>query len=64
METKKGSGIGFFEKYLTVWVILCMVVGVLIGQFLPAIPAFLGRFTKPIVGSRCAATTARIEWFK
>ena len=44
METKKGSGIGFFEKYLTVWVILCMAVGVLIGQFLPAIPAFLGRF--------------------
>ena len=44
METKKSSGIGFFEKYLTVWVILCMVAGVLIGQFLPAIPAFLGRF--------------------
>ncbi len=44
METKKNSGIGFFEKYLTVWVILCMVAGVLIGQFLSAIPAFLGRF--------------------
>ena len=44
MEAKKSSGIGFFEKYLTLWVILCMVAGVLIGQFLPAIPAFLGRF--------------------
>jgi ACR3 family arsenite transporter len=44
MEAKKGSGIGFFEKYLTLWVALCMVVGVLIGQFLPGIPAFLGRF--------------------
>ena len=44
MEAKKSSGIGFFEKYLTVWVILCMVAGVLIGQFLPTIPAFLGRF--------------------
>ena len=32
---KKSSGIGFFEKYLTVWVILCMAAGVLIGQFLP-----------------------------
>lgn len=41
---KKTSGIGFFEKYLTVWVILCMAAGVLIGQFLPGIPAFLGRF--------------------
>ena len=44
METKKSSGIGFFEKYLTLWVVLCMVAGVLIGQFLPGIPAFLGRF--------------------
>jgi ACR3 family arsenite transporter len=26
---KKSSGIGFFEKYLTVWVNLCMVAGVL-----------------------------------
>lgn len=44
METEKSSGIGFFEKYLSVWVILCMVAGVLIGQFLPGIPAFLGKF--------------------
>ena len=44
MKAKKNSGIGFFEKYLTLWVALCMVVGVLIGQFLPEIPAFLGRF--------------------
>ena len=41
---KKNAGIGFFEKYLTIWVILCMVAGVLIGRFLPGVPAFLGRF--------------------
>ena len=44
METKKTDGIGFFEKYLTLWVILCMVLGVLIGKYLPGIPAFLGKF--------------------
>jgi len=44
MEKKKPAGIGFFEKYLTLWVILCMIAGVLIGRFLPGIPAFLGRF--------------------
>ena len=44
MNKQKLIGIGFFEKYLTVWVVLCMVVGVLIGQFIPAIPAFLGKF--------------------
>jgi ACR3 family arsenite transporter len=44
MKKSKNSGIGFFEKYLTLWVALCMVVGVLIGKFLPGVPAFLGRF--------------------
>lgn len=44
MEKSKSTGIGFFEKYLTIWVALCMVVGVLIGKFLPGVPAFLGRF--------------------
>ena len=37
-------GIGFFEKYLTVWVILCMAAGVLIGLYLPGVPDFLSRF--------------------
>lgn len=36
--------IGFFERYLTVWVVFCMVAGVLIGKFLPQVPLFLGRF--------------------
>lgn len=40
MAKEKVSGIGFFERYLTVWVILCMVAGVLIGKFLPGIPTF------------------------
>lgn len=44
MSKSKTSGIGFFEKYLTLWVILCMAAGVLIGKFLPGIPAALGRF--------------------
>ncbi len=42
---KENSGIGFFEKYLSLWVLLCMAAGVLIGRFLPGIPAILGRFT-------------------
>ncbi len=38
------SGIGFFQKYLTIWVALCMIAGVLIGKYIPAIPEFFGRF--------------------
>ena len=33
----------FFERYLTVWVAICMVLGVLIGQCLPEIPTFLSQ---------------------
>lgn len=44
MGSKNSSGIGFFQKYLSLWVALCMVVGVLIGRFMPALPAFLNRF--------------------
>ena len=39
---KQESRISFFEKYLTAWVALCMIGGVLIGRFLPAVPEFLG----------------------
>ncbi len=42
MEKEIKGGIGFFEKYLTVWVIICMIAGILIGNYLPAIPEFLG----------------------
>lgn len=43
-KNKQNQGIGFFEKYLTVWVLLCMAAGILIGKFLPAAPTFLGQF--------------------
>lgn len=44
MAKEKVQGIGFFEKYLTLWVLICMAAGVFIGRFLPFIPDFLGRF--------------------
>ena len=30
-----------FERYLTVWVLICMVVGVALGKFLPGVTSFL-----------------------
>ncbi|WP_066718601.1 ACR3 family arsenite efflux transporter [Clostridium sp. Marseille-P299] len=44
MSDKKTQGISFFEKYLTFWVILCMVTGILIGRYLPGVPAILEKF--------------------
>src|SRR5690554_5259922 len=36
--------ISFFEKYLTGFVLICMIIGVMIGRFIPVIPEFLNRF--------------------
>ena len=44
MVPEKQQSIGFFQKYLSLWVALCMAAGVLIGRFLPIIPQFLNRF--------------------
>lgn len=41
---EKNKGLGFFERYLTIWVALCIVVGILIGQFIPSIPQTLNKF--------------------
>jgi ACR3 family arsenite transporter len=35
--------IGFFERYLTVWVVLCIVGGILCGQALPQLFQAIGR---------------------
>ncbi len=35
--------IGFFDKYLSLWVALCIVAGIALGTFLPALPQTLSR---------------------
>ncbi len=44
MTSEKQKDMGLFQRYLSLWVALCMVVGVLIGKYLPAIPQFLNQF--------------------
>jgi ACR3 family arsenite transporter len=36
------AAIGFFERYLTVWVALCIISGILLGQWLPAVFETIG----------------------
>ena len=44
MSIKEQNDINFFQKHLTIWVIICMIIGVLIGKFLPFIPEYLNKF--------------------
>lgn len=58
MSHENTQGIGFFQKYLTIWVALCMVTGVLIGRFLPGIPSFLNKFEY----AKVSVPTAILIW--
>jgi arsenite transporter len=44
-RSASAKDLGLFGRYLTVWVALCIVAGVAIGQLLPAVPETLARFT-------------------
>ncbi len=38
-----GAPMSVFERYLTVWVFLCIVTGIVLGQFLPGVFQAIGR---------------------
>jgi arsenite transporter len=42
-KREQGGGLGFFERYLTLWVALCIIAGVALGQLAPAVPDGLAR---------------------
>ena len=38
---KETKGLGFFEKYLSVWVILCILAGIVLGKVAPGVARYL-----------------------
>lgn len=43
LDARSAPSIGFFERYLSVWVALCIVIGVALGQLFPAFFQAVGR---------------------
>lgn len=43
-NNKKDNSLSFFEKYLTFWVVICIVAGVFIGRVWPVFPETLSRW--------------------
>ncbi|WP_373025537.1 ACR3 family arsenite efflux transporter [Thioalkalivibrio sp.] len=43
-EISAKEGMGIFERYLSVWVVLCIVAGVALGQLLPVVPETLSQW--------------------
>lgn len=44
LKKNNTSGMSFFEKYLSIWVFICIIVGIGIGKFIPQIPIILSKF--------------------
>jgi len=42
--SKESSEMGLFERYLTIWVGLCIVIGIGLGHFLPSLFQTIGRW--------------------
>jgi ACR3 family arsenite transporter len=40
-HTKKELSLGLWEKYLTLWIAICIVIGLLAGRFLPEFGQFM-----------------------
>ncbi len=40
-QSEKEKGLGVFEKYLTLWIVICIAVGLLVGRFLPEFGQFV-----------------------
>ncbi len=40
-KTGETRGLGFFEKYLYIWVILCIVAGIILGKAAPGVAKYL-----------------------
>jgi arsenite transporter len=43
INKSEGTAMNVFERYLTVWVFLCIVAGILLGQLLPGLFQAIGR---------------------
>ncbi len=42
-----GAQMPFFERYLSIWVALCIVAGITLGRFFPGLFAHLGFLHSP-----------------
>jgi len=41
MVKERNGGLSVFEKYLTVWVLLCIIIGIIFGKVIPGVAKYL-----------------------
>ena len=45
MKDERNKGISLFQRYLTIWVFLCMTAGILVGKIIPVVPERLNELS-------------------
>lgn len=48
---ESARGLGFFERYLTVWVILCIIGGIILGKLAPGVATYLDGLALSVNGA-------------
>ena len=61
--TKQPQGLGFFERYLTVWVLLCIGLGILLGRIAPGVAHTLDGMTVDVGGAPVVSIPIAIALF-
>ena len=61
--TKKPQGLGFFEKYLTVWVLLCILGGILLGKVAPEAAVYLDGLAISVNGAPVVSLPIAVCFF-
>jgi ACR3 family arsenite transporter len=49
--TKQAKGLGFFERYLSAWVVLCILGGIGLGRIAPSVAGFLDGLAVTVNGA-------------
>ena len=49
--TKQPQGLSFFERYLTLWVLMCIALGIVLGSIAPHVATFLDELTVNVNGA-------------
>ena len=52
-QRRAAPALGTFERYLTLWVALCILAGIVLGRLLPAPFQALGPWPRSTSRSRC-----------
>lgn len=45
MHVEHEAKLGLFDKYLTLWIVVCIIIGLLLGTYVPALVSFLDSIT-------------------